>query len=73
MSYAVGKPLGTPNINFIQRQILRLPCFEIAGKSIDMIKTGVHFGFAPFVLQDHKRLPARFFARLSGARTCRIG
>ncbi len=26
-----------------------------------------------FVLQDHKRLPARFFARLSGALTCRIG
>ena len=26
-----------------------------------------------FILQDHKRLPARFFARLSGARTSRIG
>ncbi len=25
------------------------------------------------VLQDHKRLPGRFFSRLSGARTCRIG
>ncbi len=24
-----------------------------------------------FVLQDHKRLPARFFARLAGALTCR--
>lgn len=26
---------------------------------------------AAFVLQDHKRLPARFFARLAGALTCR--
>ena len=26
-----------------------------------------------FILQDHKRLPARFFARLAGARTCRVG
>ncbi len=25
------------------------------------------------VLQDHKRLPGRFFARLSGALTCRVG
>ncbi len=25
------------------------------------------------VLQDHKRLPGRFFARLAGALTCRIG
>ena len=26
-----------------------------------------------FVLQDHKRLPARFFARISGALTSRLG
>jgi hypothetical protein len=26
-----------------------------------------------FVLQDRKRLPARFFMRLSGARTCLLG
>jgi hypothetical protein len=26
-----------------------------------------------FVLQDHKRLPARFFARLTSTRTSRIG
>ncbi len=26
-----------------------------------------------FVLQDHKRLPGRFYARISGALTCRIG
>jgi hypothetical protein len=26
-----------------------------------------------FVLQDKKRLPARFFRRLSGARTSRLG
>jgi hypothetical protein len=25
------------------------------------------------ILQDHKRLPARFFARLAGAPTCRAG
>ncbi len=25
-----------------------------------------------FVLQDHKRLPARFFARVCGALTCRL-
>jgi hypothetical protein len=25
-----------------------------------------------FVLQDHKRLPARFFARISGALTSRL-
>ena len=29
-------------------------------------------GFRTFVLQDHKRLPARFFARISGALTCRL-
>jgi len=26
-----------------------------------------------FVLQDHKRLPARFFARVSGALLTRLG
>jgi hypothetical protein len=26
-----------------------------------------------FVLQDRKRLPARFFARISGATSCRLG
>ena len=26
-----------------------------------------------FVLQDRKRLPARFFCAMSGARTCRLG
>jgi len=26
-----------------------------------------------FVLQDHKRLPARFFARISGAPLARLG
>lgn len=26
-----------------------------------------------FTLQDRKRLPARFFAQLSGAMTCRLG
>jgi len=25
-----------------------------------------------FVLQDHKRLPSRFFARVCGALTCRL-
>jgi hypothetical protein len=30
-------------------------------------------GFRSFVLQDHKRLPGRFFARISGALTCRPG
>ncbi len=29
-------------------------------------------GFRKFVLQDHKRLPGRFFARLSGAQTCLV-
>ena len=28
--------------------------------------------FRKFVLQDHKRLPGRFFARISGALTCRL-
>jgi hypothetical protein len=32
-----------------------------------------HHAFARFTLQDAKRLPARFYARLSGARTCRLG
>lgn len=26
-----------------------------------------------FVLQDHKRLPARFFARVAGTRLARVG
>jgi hypothetical protein len=26
-----------------------------------------------FVLQDHKRLPSRFFARVAGALTARLG
>ena len=30
-------------------------------------------GETSIILQDHKRLPARFFARLAGARTCRHG
>jgi hypothetical protein len=29
------------------------------------------FDVAPFVLQDHKRLPARFFSGISGALICR--
>ena len=28
--------------------------------------------FRPFVLQDRKRLPGRFFALISGAQRCRI-
>ena len=28
--------------------------------------------YKPFVLQDRKRLPARFFALISGAQSCRI-
>lgn len=30
-----------------------------------------HPAYKGFVLQDHKRLPGRFFARISGALTCR--
>ena len=29
--------------------------------------------YKKFVLQDRKRLPARFFARISGALTSRLG
>lgn len=29
--------------------------------------------FKGFVLQDRKRLPARFFAQISGAARCRLG
>jgi hypothetical protein len=29
--------------------------------------------YTNFVLQDRKRLPARFFAQLSGAQTCLLG
>ncbi len=32
-----------------------------------------HPGYANFVLQDRKRLPARFFARMAGATTSLIG
>lgn len=32
-----------------------------------------HPGYANFVLQDRKRLPARFFARIVGASTSLIG
>ena len=31
-----------------------------------------HPGYKRFVLQDHKRLPARFFARVAGALTGRL-
>ena len=31
-----------------------------------------HPGYKGFVLQDHKRLPARFFARISGALLTRL-
>lgn len=31
-----------------------------------------HPGYRRFVLQDVKRLPARFFSRISGALTCRL-
>jgi hypothetical protein len=34
-------------------------------------KTNDKAQVAAFVLQDHKRLPGRFFARLAGALTCR--
>ena len=30
-----------------------------------------HADYKGFVLQDVKRLPARFFAHIAGARTCR--
>jgi hypothetical protein len=29
--------------------------------------------YKKFVLQDRKRLPARFFAQVCGASTCRLG
>ena len=31
-----------------------------------------HPGYKGFVLQDRKRLPARFFALISGALSCRL-
>jgi hypothetical protein len=35
-------------------------------------KTDIDARRRDFVLQDHKRLPARFFARVSGALTSRL-
>ena len=32
-----------------------------------------HPAYRAFTLQDRKRLPARFFAQVAGARTCRLG
>jgi hypothetical protein len=32
-----------------------------------------HADYKKFVLQDVRRLPARFYARIAGARTCRLG
>jgi hypothetical protein len=52
------------------------PGLAIAGTPKDCYEPGMEelFGdpaYKGFVLQDHKRLPSRFFARVSGALTSR--
>ena len=51
---------------------LRLPRREKTGMSASMEELFGDPAYKGFVLQDKKRLPARFFARISGALTSRL-
>jgi hypothetical protein len=50
----------------------RLPVPQKLDMSHGMEKLFGDPAYKGFVLQDKKRLPARFFARVSGARTSRV-
>lgn len=50
-----------------------LPRGQNAGMSPAMEKLFSDPHYKGFVLQDKKRLPARFYARVSGATTSRLG
>jgi hypothetical protein len=56
----------------LSEQHLRLPLRPNAGMSTHMEELFGDPAYKGFVLQDHKRLPARFFARISGALTSRL-
>jgi len=50
----------------------RLPVTQKLDMSLAMEKLFGDPAYKGFVLQDKKRLPARFFARVAGARTSRL-
>ena len=54
------------------RSRLQLPLCQNIGMSTPMETLFGHPDYKGFVLQDHKRLPARFFAQLSGALLSRL-
>lgn len=54
------------------RQSLRLPERQKIGIEPLMEALFGDPAYKGFVLQDHKRLPSRFFARISGALTSRL-
>lgn len=53
-------------------RVAQLPGPRNAGKSDAMEELFGDPAYKGFVLQDRKRLPARFFARISGALTSRL-
>jgi len=51
----------------------QLPPLQNTGMSAAMESLFGDPAYKRFVLQDRKRLPARFFSRISGATSCRLG
>jgi len=51
----------------------RLPSVRKVGNSAAMEKLFGHPGFKSFTLQDRKRLPSRFFARVTFTQLARLG
>jgi hypothetical protein len=60
------------NLALPRRRTARLPIRQKTGMSRRMEELFGDPGYKGFVLQDKKRLPARFFARISGALTSRL-
>ena len=58
---------------FAVAESTQLPRRQKAGMDAAMEKLFTDPHYKGFVLQDRKRLPARFFARVSGSLTSRLG
>ena len=59
-------------VSAVAPEASHLPAAQILGMNTTMEELFGNPAYKRFVLQDHKRLPARFFARVTGAAICRL-
>ena len=70
----LGQGVLTPSLSpaYFPTQLIQLPSPQKLDMSLAMEELFGDPAYKGFVLQDKKRLPARFFARISGALSCRL-